>query len=63
MAKYLVEFVGKIIVEARDDDDALYTLGQLTGDELLNAIDSTSTSEPTPAELKYLNHYKAADYL
>jgi hypothetical protein len=65
--KYIVKFSGSILVEAREgadgEDDALYALGQLTGDELLNAIDSSTVRKPTPSELREFPLYKTEDYL
>lgn len=69
--RLIVEFSGKILVHVNGkdltecEDVALYTLGQLTGDELLAAISDTSVREVLPGELKEMAHatHKADDYL
>lgn len=63
--KHIIEFSGKILVEANDQEDALNTLGQLTGDQLLKAIETTHPREPRPIEETELKgqEYDAKDYL
>jgi hypothetical protein len=58
---YIVRFEGSMSVKADNEDDALYTLGQLTGDELLDAIDTTHAEIDENQEIQ--PSYSAEDYV